>query len=781
MVSNLLSSDLPGLEQILDRHLPFVKPEMPLHEAMTRIDRGWGRRLQSDVSGKTSPSRKASSSFLLVQDRIPADIGLAAEQGLASAIGIVTQENLIQAMAAAVDRSQLTVAEVMAQPLIVLKAEEFQDIFTVLALFRQHRIHYLPIADREGKLLGTVAAESLCQALQNIHLFKLRRVADVMTMPPVCLPATASLQQIVQQMASHRINSIAIAPGENAELPGSCLSFASIGMVAARELVRSQLLGLDLQQTQAQAIMQPWTCLKPSDSLWKACQTIVQKAVPAVAIAGSQGELLGIVTLDNILQLLDPKVMYSAIAASDPLTLSDPNPVSSTIVQRRSAIVPVSLAEIWSGASNDQGLLPRVPDRDPLVEHQRIEAALRKARDELERRFEERTAELSRSNLRLKQEIGERRRAEETLRLTQFFLDRAAISTFLIGSDGRLLYVNDAACLQLGYSRPELLSMRIYDIDLDSPAAVWPEHWRTLKEFGSLALESRHRTKDGRTIPVELTINYLAFRGREYNCAFALNIQERKRAEAEIRSVLAKEQELSELKSRFVSMASHEFRTPLSIIFSSAELLERYSHKWSSEKKLTHFQRIQTAVKHMNEILNDVLFIGKAETGRLEIQRSPLDLVRFCRDLAEDLQLCDRNQHPISFESQQNHIHTCVDEKLLRHILTNLLSNAMKYSPAGSPVNFSLNCHQGEARFQISDRGIGIPSADQHHLFESFHRASNVGTISGTGLGLAIVKRCIDIYGGQIHLNSTVEIGTTFTVVLPVEIQEHNHAENSSD
>ena len=781
-----MNTVLPDLDQILDRHLPIVQPKMPLLEAIAWMNQGWNQcplstglestGLESTGLGTTHSSGAVASSFLLVQDR-----GVAPGMERQSAMGIVTQGDLVQVLAAAADWSRLTVSEVMVQPPIVLEAEKFQDIFTVLSLFRHHRIHHLPIADKDGKVLGTVTAASLCRALQPIDLFKGYQVADAIAVPPVCLPATASLHQVAQHMVLHQSSSVAIAAEDISKSPKRGLSVVSEGMVTARDLVLSQLLDLDWQHTQTQAITQPWFYLQPTDPLWKACQAMAQQAVPAIAIAGNPGEFLGVVAADNILQLLDPRVMYTAIAASGtrsrPGTLSRSAPIS----QWQPSLAPLSLEQIWLGYNTDRALQQRIPDRDSLTEHQQIETALRQARDELEQRFEERTAELSRSNMRLKQEIGERRRAEETLRLTQFFLDRAAIPTFLIGSDGGLLYVNDAACLQLGYSRPELLAMHIYDIDLDSPAAVWPEHWRTLKEFGSLALESHHRTKDGQIIPVELTINYLAFRGREYNCAFALNIQERKRAEAEIRSVLAKEQELSELKSRFVSMASHEFRTPLSTILSSAELLERYSHKWSSEKKLTHFQRIQTAVKHMNEILNDVLFIGKAETGKLEIQPSPLDLVQFCQELAEDLQLCDRNQHPIQFESPLQCVLACVDEKLLRHILTNLLSNAMKYSPPGRSVSFLLSCQPGEARFQISDRGIGIPPGDQQHLFESFHRASNVGTISGTGLGLAIVKRCVDVYGGQIHLDSTVDIGTSFTVVLPVETQEHKHEENSRD
>ena len=246
-------------------------------------------------------------------------------------------------------------------------------------------------------------------------------------------------------------------------------------------------------------------------------------------------------------------------------------------------------------------------------------------------------------------------------------------------------------------------------------------------------------------------------------------------AKAEIHDALTKEKQLGELKSRFVTMTSHEFRTPLTTILSSAELLERYGFKWSEEKKLTHLQRIQKAVKHMTGLLNDVLLIGKAEAGKLECNPAPLDVVQFCRNLIEELQVVTKS-HTITFVNQMHCINVhqddcnkaCLDDKLLLHILSNLLSNAIKYSPQGGSVEFELIWQQGEVIFRIQDQGIGIPVADQAQLFNSFHRASNVGTLSGTGLGLAIVKRSVDLHGGKIAVNSEVGVGTTFTVSLPL-------------
>ncbi len=250
------------------------------------------------------------------------------------------------------------------------------------------------------------------------------------------------------------------------------------------------------------------------------------------------------------------------------------------------------------------------------------------------------------------------------------------------------------------------------------------------------------------------------------------DMTERKQAEEEIRNALAKEKELSELQSRFVSIMSHEFRTPLTTVLSSAELIENYSYKWTEEKKLTHIHRIQNSVNHLVQLLEDVTIIGKAEAGKLEFKSEPIDLLQFCLHLVEEMELGAGSQHTIAFTSVGQCTNACMDEKLLRHIFTNLLSNAIKYSPQGGTVDFELACRDGQAIFQIKDSGLGIPKEDQEKLFESFYRAKNVGTISGTGLGLAIVKRSVDIHAGQITVESEVGVGTVFTVTLPLNSTE---------
>lgn len=252
------------------------------------------------------------------------------------------------------------------------------------------------------------------------------------------------------------------------------------------------------------------------------------------------------------------------------------------------------------------------------------------------------------------------------------------------------------------------------------------------------------------------------------NEQLTIEISERQKAEALAREALKTEKELSELKSRFIAMISHEYRTPLTTILSSAEFLEHYSNKLTDEKKCQHLKRIQASVSHLTQLVNDALFINQVEVQAVEIQRTLLNLSAFCQELVEDLMLTVEPQHTIIFESEGNSTEVYLDPKLLRQILSNLLSNAIKYSPQGGMVWFSYISNADEVTFRIRDEGIGIPTEDLPQLMQSFYRATNVKTIPGTGLGLAIVKKCLDLQGGQISVDSKIGMGTTFKVTLPL-------------
>lgn len=244
----------------------------------------------------------------------------------------------------------------------------------------------------------------------------------------------------------------------------------------------------------------------------------------------------------------------------------------------------------------------------------------------------------------------------------------------------------------------------------------------------------------------------------------------------EIRKALIQEQELNELKTRFITTASHEFRTPLGIISSSTGLLEDYDHKLDRPKKLKHWQRIQSAVKHMTTLLEDILLIYQTDAGKLECKKSSFNPIAFCHELIEEIEISSKaeGRFNLTITRTDNNIDASeeflvyMDIKLVRQILTNLLSNAIKYTLGDSQVQFCVAFTTETVTFQIADRGIGISTEDRVRLFESFHRGTNVSNIPGTGLGLSIVKRCVDLHGGTIDLTSEVDVGTTFMVNLPL-------------
>ena len=251
---------------------------------------------------------------------------------------------------------------------------------------------------------------------------------------------------------------------------------------------------------------------------------------------------------------------------------------------------------------------------------------------------------------------------------------------------------------------------------------------------------------------------------------FKLNveIEERKKAEQEIIKSLEKEKELSELKSRFVSMVSHEFRTPLTIIRTSAQLIEKYYDKINEEDRISYMKRIMQTVDLMTDLIDNVLFIGRSDAQKLTFNTGQININDFCRNIIREIQLSYNNERSINatFDCQQEMI--ALDSQLLTVILFNLLTNAIKYSEKSTTVDFDLKSDEDNLTFSIIDRGIGMNEEDQRKIFDSFHRGSNVGNIPGTGLGMSVVLRSLELHGGRIELSSKLNEGSKFTVTIPL-------------
>lgn len=245
-------------------------------------------------------------------------------------------------------------------------------------------------------------------------------------------------------------------------------------------------------------------------------------------------------------------------------------------------------------------------------------------------------------------------------------------------------------------------------------------------------------------------------------------VEERKKTAAELDRALAAEREASELKTRFVSLVSHEFRTPLGITMSAVELLRNYRDRLSPAKHGELLDDIHHATLRMSGMMEQVLLLGRVDAGNAQCQNAPLALAELGDKLADETLSATNRKCRIEFRAENDLAGASGDESLLRHIFSNLLSNAVKYSPADAAVEFTIRRDTDYAVFRVRDRGIGIPADDQIRLFEAFHRAGNVGERPGTGLGLLIVKRCVEMHRGTIQFTSRENEGTTFEVRIPL-------------
>ena len=242
---------------------------------------------------------------------------------------------------------------------------------------------------------------------------------------------------------------------------------------------------------------------------------------------------------------------------------------------------------------------------------------------------------------------------------------------------------------------------------------------------------------------------------------------ERKKAEQEVLKSLARERELNDLKSKFVSIASHEFRTPLSTILSSTSLIQQYKERGDLEKQDKHIQRIKTSVNHLTSILNDFLSLGKLEEGKIDVIVESFSLQEFLQEIQEEIRpTLKENQELTLFIPQTHTIRT--DPRILRNILFNLLSNASKYSELGKMIRLQSSIKENQLSLSVLDEGIGIPEEDLKHLFDRFFRASNASNIQGTGLGLHIVKRYVELLNGTLNFTSKQGSGSSFTITIPL-------------
>lgn len=396
-----------------------------------------------------------------------------------------------------------------------------------------------------------------------------------------------------------------------------------------------------------------------------------------------------------------------------------------------------------------------------ITDRKRAEAKLQLLHDDLEAQVKARTAQVLATTERLKQE---QKALQASYATNRALLNAIPDPMFRISNDGRFVNGSETQGCTLPFTAANCLQHQLVDV-LPKPVAIAMQHCidRVLISGEIEILEFQ--------LKVDETLTHFEARIVSSNAqeviAIIRDITQRKQAEAEIRNTLDRERELNEMKTRFVSMTSHEFRTPLTTILSSTELLQHYGDRWHTAKQHQYLQKVHVAATHMATLLDDVLLINRTESGCMEFSPQPIVLNTFFQEVIEDLQITT-DCHDLVLRSQLPNIPHAMDHKLLRHILTNLLTNAINYSPQGGEIIVSLTSTDTYLELQVQDQGIGIPNEARSTVFDSFVRGPNVGSISGTGLGLAITQKSVELHQGQISVKSNLGEGSTFTIVLPI-------------
>lgn len=378
----------------------------------------------------------------------------------------------------------------------------------------------------------------------------------------------------------------------------------------------------------------------------------------------------------------------------------------------------------------------------------------------------------------LVQDISIRKAAEEALRASE----KKFRTLFLESRQGVMIHDENTLFSEVNPAAAELFGRDPSHFVGRHPSELAPEYQPNGElsevvakreiakclETGTARFEWTHLHSDGHEVSLDVVLSRIPHGDKNLMQAVVIDMSDRKRTEEELKRALERERELSQLKSNFVSMVSHEFRTPLGIIQSSAEILDGYLDQLDPAERREQLVSIIKNSRRMAGLMEDVLLLGRLDSGRMEFVPRPLDLGALCRRLVDEVRSTTDARCPIDFSTRDLPDEALADESLLRHILLNLLSNAVKYSPDGVPVTFRATCENHALVFVVRDQGIGIPAQDLPVLFEAFRRGSNVGQMPGTGLGLVIVKQSVELHRGTIGVDTREGGGTAFTVTIPL-------------
>lgn len=406
-----------------------------------------------------------------------------------------------------------------------------------------------------------------------------------------------------------------------------------------------------------------------------------------------------------------------------------------------------------------------------ITERMLIEERTRRFNEELEERVLERTAALEAVNRELQAEISFRKAIEATTRRLMQIIWETTDVVAIFDLEGRVLYLNKAGRRLFGMNELDTVThlcfLSIYSEEVRQTRleAVL----RTLEQENLWHGEVEMQLPDGRLVPVSQVV--LAHRNQEGKIEFystiARDITEQRRVAEELRRAYQKEIEVNRMRANFFSMTSHQFRTPLSTILSSVELLEHYGNRWPEEKRAAHLRKIRESTLELDQLLKDILEVSRldGQFGTLVVEAIEVPLL--IERVVEKLQWVDRHAHPIRVDCAADSRVLYSDRHALERILENLISNALKYSPSGEPVEVVARPAGEGMEVRVSDQGIGIPEEDRPFIFQPFHRGRNVVDTPGSGIGLMIVEKSLSLIGGEIQIDSRLGEGTVVHLFLP--------------
>lgn len=636
------------------------------------------------------------------------------------AVGIFTERDLVRLMAQNQPIAELRIAEVMTRELITISLDEVSNVWTVFQQMQHHRIRHLPVVDQAGNLVGIVTNQKLREAIKPSELLRLRCVSEVMIPQVVRAPADCLLLDLVRLMARGQVSCVVIT---ETDAMGDEIP---IGILTERDLVRLHNQGIVLDTTSAQDVMTaPLILIQPQNTLLYVYELMHRHRIRRMVVVGDRGELAGIVTQSNILYAIDPLEAY-------------------TLIQML---------------------------RQQVNELKQEEAVLQQTNSELERRVAERTAALSTANTRLQESEATQRAMIQ------------AIPDLLIrmGSDGS--YIEFASNSSFNLVKGEQLGQNgnIFDTLPSNLAKLRLHYSQQALQSGTPQIYEQEIWVDGKIRHEEVRIVPLF---QDEVLVMVRDITERKQAEVELQQAKAAAEAASLEKSAFLANISHELRTPLNAILGFSQFMQR-STEFSPENQ-RYLKLIHSSGHRLLKLINEILNLSKIEAGKLALEPETIDLFErlslVSSTLSEQIRRKNLQLHLEILPDVPQYI--VLDVQKLEQVLFNFLSNAIKFTNAGT-VRLRVSLSDWERiktdkpersdaviplRFEVEDTGIGIAPQDLNLIFEAFAQTiAGQQAAEGTGLGLTISRRLVQFMGGDITVRSVLGQGSTFEFTIPVQ------------